>query len=112
MIDEHGMPTPCSCCRAGRGTSECWWKAFELGRQDDGGDIEVYENGAEEHADDCECAECDMGRHLQRTLPTTPADPAAIMKLIEITIQGMIADRTGRRYLQGLIDEAEGREGA
>ncbi len=112
MINEYGIPSPCSCCRAGRGTSECWWKAYELGRQGDGGDIDVYENGVEEHADDCECAECDMRRHLERTIPTTPADPAAILKLIETTIQEMIADPTSRRLLQGFIDEAEGREGA
>ena len=113
MFDEHGMPAPCSCCRAGRGTTECWWKAYELGRQGDGGDIDVYENGAEEHPDDCECAECEMERHLKRTMAATPVDPdpAAILQLVQITIHGIIADREGRRYLRGLIDEAEGRGG-
>ena len=114
MIDESAMPTPCSCCRAGRGTSECWWKAYYLGREDDGGDIAVYENGVEDHADDCECAECEMGRYLQRTMPTAPVDvdPAAVLELVQITIHGIIAEREGRRYLKGLIDEAEGLGGA
>ena len=113
MLDDHNTFSPCTCCREGRGTAECWNSAYELGRKatveeiEGEGEGDVY-NYDTEHASDCECAECGVQRALWHDMGKRTFDKEDVVRMMGNPFSAAIKNPQARQHLKALIVEAEG----
>ena len=118
MLNDHNTASPCSCCRDGRGTAECWHNAYELGRKAAADEIEGNVEGdvyryfdREEHAPGCECADCGMQQALRHEMATRVLDAATVARMMMEPYRVAIENPDARVSLKILIAEAERRSG-
>ena len=111
MPDEYTtpMPSPCSCSREGRGTTDCWNRAYDRGRGDLVSEVHlVLDTGFEGHAPGHDCVVCGM----QRAMAAQNPELAAIPRLIHEGLQAMVGDPARRGALRALLDAADAADAA
>ena len=107
MPEKYNTPTPCPCSQQGLGTTDCWTRAYDRGRQDFISETHtVLATDYQGHPPGHDCDVCRITRAIAQMTPS-------LQELMESTADWFItivSDPVARQSLKQMIVAAEDAE--